>query len=102
MIHRKDKKMRNKKKIKGLIKNILKNTLRVILSALISETNTAIDFNRLLKLILIEILFELLLYINSKDWRHFSFTDTEYLSAIEYRNENWDWKIYTKFIEYTI
>ena len=67
MIHRKDKKMRNKKKIKGLIKNILKNTLRVILSALISETNTAIDFNRLLKLILIEILFELLLYINSKD-----------------------------------
>ena len=69
MIFRKDKTMRNKrnkKKVKDLKKDILKNTLRVVLATLIAETNTAIDFNKLLKRILIEILFELLLYINSK------------------------------------
>ena len=94
--------MINKKKIKDLIKNILISALRVIIFTLNAEINMDVDFNRLLKLILIEILFELLLYINSKDWRYFSYTDTEYLSAIEYRNESWDWKIYTKFIERSI
>lgn len=66
MILRKDKKMRNKKKIKGLIKNILISALRVIIVTLNSEINMDIDYSKIIRRISIEILFELLLYINSK------------------------------------
>lgn len=71
MIFRKDKKMRNKKKIKGLIKNILISALRVIIVTLNAEINMDIDFSKIIRRMSIEILFELLLYINSKSWRHF-------------------------------
>lgn len=66
MILRKDKKMRNKKKIKDLIKNILISALRVIIVTLNSEINMDIDYSKIIRRISIEILFELLLYINSK------------------------------------
>lgn len=66
MIFRKDKKMRNKKKIKGLIKNILISALRVIIVTLNAEINMDIDFSKIIRRMSIEILFELLLYINSK------------------------------------
>lgn len=57
--------MINNKKIKELIKNILIGILRIIIVTINAETNMSIDSNKILKLIVIEILFELLLYINS-------------------------------------
>lgn len=63
--------MINNKKIKELIKNILIGILRIIIVTINAETNMSIDSNKILKLIVIEILFELLLYINSNTWRIF-------------------------------
>lgn len=65
MILRKDNKMKKRKNIKDYLKNILISILKIMISTLSAETSLPIDYKKIIKLIVVEILFELFKYINS-------------------------------------